>query len=174
QRCTCLLFDKRFRPIPRQEIIEPAHRVTVSHALEDVFQVGKRFDVVELCGGDEGEEGGPADAATIGAGEEMVLAAKRDGADRTFDRIVVEVDTAIVQETAEGWPAGKGVTDRFGEATAARDATKLHLEPGLYRLDEGSRLGIAHGSALFSSMSPNGLLDCIKLADPAQGFSGDR
>jgi hypothetical protein len=35
-------------------------------------------------------------------------------------------------------------------------------------------LGIAHGSALFSSMSPNGLLDCIKLADPAQGFSGDR
>src|ERR1700758_4532611 len=104
----------------------------------------------------------------------MVLATKRDGADRTFDRIVVEVDTAIVQETAEGWPAGKGVTDRFGEATAARDATKLHLEPGLYRLDEGARLGIAHGSALFSSMSPNGLLDCIKLADPAQGFSGDR
>src|SRR5205814_10106622 len=98
----------------------------------------------------------------------MVLAAERDGSDRTLDRIVVKVDTAVGQETAEGWPAGEGVTDCLGETAAARDATKLHLEPGLHRLDERPRLGIAYSLALFSGTSPDGLLDCIELAHPAQ------
>src|ERR1700746_2079273 len=100
----------------------------------------------------------------------MVLAAERDRADRTFDRIVVEIDATIVQKVAESWPAGEGVTDRFGEATSTRDTAKLHLEPGLHRLDEWPRLGVAYRPALFSVLSPDGLLDCIKLANPAQGF----
>src|SRR6516165_338336 len=60
----------------------------------------------------------------------------RDGSDRAFDRIVVELDTAVVQEMTEGRPAGKGVTDRFGETPAAWNATKLRLEPRPHRLDE--------------------------------------
>ena len=55
-----------------------------------------------------------------------------------FDGVVVELDAAIVQEMTEGRPAGKGVTDRFGEAAAARNATKLRLEPRLHRLDKRS------------------------------------
>src|SRR5438034_8290875 len=101
------------------------------------------------------------------------LRPKRDGSDRTFNRIVVEVDTAIVQETAEGWPAGEGVADCLGETAAARDAAKLHLEPGLHRFDERPGLDIAHGLALLSGTSPDVLLDCIKLADPAQNFGSD-
>jgi hypothetical protein len=53
----------------------------------------------------------------------MVLAPERDGPDRAFDGIVIELDTAVVQEMAEGQPAGKGVTDSVGEAATARDAT---------------------------------------------------
>ena len=93
--------------------------------------------VVELCRGDEGTDGRPSLSAAIGTGEQMILAPQRDGSDRAFDGIVVELDTAVVQEMTEGRPAGKGVTDRVGEATAARNATKLHLEPRLHRLDQG-------------------------------------
>ena len=33
----------RGRPVPRQEIIEPAHRMAMRHALEHVFEVGVSF-----------------------------------------------------------------------------------------------------------------------------------
>src|SRR6516225_2326029 len=56
--------------------------------------------------------------------------------DRALDRIVIELDTAVVQEVTEGRPAGKGVPDRVREATAARNAAKLRLEPRLHRLDK--------------------------------------
>src|SRR5205809_6006290 len=108
----------------------------LGHALEDVLKVGEGLHVVELCRGDEGTDGRPTLSATVGAGEQMVLAPKREGPDRAFDGIVVELATAVVQEMTEGRPAGKGVTDRVGEATAARNATKLHLEPRPHCLDE--------------------------------------
>jgi hypothetical protein len=71
----------------------------------------------------------------------MVLAAQRDGSDRAFDGIVAELDTAVVQEMAEGRPAGEGVTDRFGEAPTARNTTQLRLEPRLHRLDQRPEIG---------------------------------
>src|SRR5437588_2723112 len=108
----------------------------LGHALEDVLKVGEGLHVVELCRGDEGTDGRPTLSATVGAGEQMVLAPKRDGPDRAFDRIVVELDTAIVQEAAQRWPACEGVLDRSGEAAAARNATKLHLEPRPHCLDK--------------------------------------
>jgi hypothetical protein len=40
--------------------------------------------------------------AFVGAGEEMIFSAESDGPDHTLDRIVVEVDTAIIEETAKG------------------------------------------------------------------------
>src|SRR5438034_9996200 len=110
--------------------------MALGHALQDVPEIGEGLHVVELCRGDEGANGGPSLSATIRAGEQMVLAPERDGPDRAFDGIVVELDTAVVQEMTEGRPAGKGVTDRVGEATAARNATKLHLEPRPHCLDE--------------------------------------
>ena len=89
-------------PIPGEEFVEPAHGMAVGHALEDVFEIGERLDVIELCGGDERADGGPADAAAVRAGEQMVLAAERDGPDGAFDRVVVEIDAAVVEEAAEG------------------------------------------------------------------------
>ena len=76
--------------------------MAVCHALKDVFEIGERLDVIELCGCGERADGGPPSAATVGAGEQVILAPERDGPDCTLDRIVVEIDTAIVQETAKG------------------------------------------------------------------------
>jgi hypothetical protein len=59
--------------------------MAVGHALEDVLEVGKGLYVVELCGGDKGADGGPADAAAIGASEQVVLAAKCNRSDCAFD-----------------------------------------------------------------------------------------
>ena len=78
--------------------------MTVGHALQDVSEPGKGLDVVELCGGDEGADGCPSDAATVRAREQMVLAPERDGPDGALDRIVVEFDTAVIEEAGEGGP----------------------------------------------------------------------
>ncbi len=50
--------------------------MTVGHALENVFEIGVGLDVVELGDGDWSGNDGPAICASIGAGEEMILAAK--------------------------------------------------------------------------------------------------
>jgi len=62
--------------------------MTVGHALQDVSESGKGLDVVELCGGGEGADGCPSDAATVRAREQMVFAPERDGPDGALDRIV--------------------------------------------------------------------------------------
>src|SRR5260370_3938480 len=88
-----------------------AHWMALGHALQDVPEIGERLDVVELCRGDEGTNGGPSLSATIGAGEQMVLAPKRDGSDRALDRIVVELATAVIQENTEGRPERQRIAD---------------------------------------------------------------
>lgn len=106
------MVDVVFLPIPRQEIIDPTHGMAVGHALKDVLDVDERLHV-ELCGGDEGTAGSPACAAAVGACEQEILAAERDRSDRAFDRAVVELDAAGIEEALEGWPAREGIADRL-------------------------------------------------------------
>ena len=58
-------FEAYWLPVPRQEFVEAAGGMTVGHALQDVAEPDKGFDVVELCGRDEGADGCPSDAATV-------------------------------------------------------------------------------------------------------------
>jgi hypothetical protein len=69
--------------------------MALGHALEDVLEVGERLHIVEFCRGDEGTDGRPSLSATVGAGEQMVLAAQCDGSDRAFDGIVVELELRL-------------------------------------------------------------------------------
>src|ERR1700685_311913 len=71
-------FEAYGLPVPRQEFVEAAGGMTVGHALQDVAEPDKGFDVVELCGGDEGADGCPSDAATVRAATAL---------DRSLDRI---------------------------------------------------------------------------------------
>src|SRR5947209_19140972 len=100
------MLDAYCRPSPGQQFIEPAHWMALGHALQDVPEVGEGLHVVELCRGDEGADDRPSLSATIGARKQVVLAAERDRSDCALDRIVVELDTAVVQEMTEGQPAG--------------------------------------------------------------------
>ena len=71
-------LDAYWLPVPRQEFVEAAGGMTVGHTLQDVSKPGKGLDVVELCGGDEGADGCPSDAATVRAREQMVFASERN------------------------------------------------------------------------------------------------
>ena len=82
-------------PVPGQEVVEPAHWIAVGQAFENVFEVGERLDVIQLCGGQQRGDDRPSRRPAIGAGEQMVLAAERDGTDGTFDRVVIEFDVAV-------------------------------------------------------------------------------
>jgi hypothetical protein len=110
-------FGAYWLPVPRQEIVEAAGGMTVGHAPQDVSEPGKGLDVVELCGCGEGADGWPWDAA-VRARERVVLAPQRDGPDGTLDRIVVEFDAAIIEESGEVWPARERITDGLGEGPA--------------------------------------------------------
>ncbi|MDX6461603.1 MAG: hypothetical protein QOE55_5300 [Acidobacteriaceae bacterium] len=76
--------------------------MTVGHALEDVPEPGKGLDVVKLCGGDEGADGCPSDAATVRAREQMVFTPERDGPDGALDRIVVQPPAGAADPVRHG------------------------------------------------------------------------
>lgn len=48
---------------------------------QDVGEVGKRVDVVELAGLDQGRDDSPVFGATVGSGKQRVLAAELDATD---------------------------------------------------------------------------------------------
>lgn len=73
-----------------------------------------KFDVVEFGGGDEGANGCPSAGAAVGAREQMVFASERDGPDGKLDRVVIELDTAVIEEAGER-PNARGVADSLGE-----------------------------------------------------------
>ena len=60
---------------------------------------------VQLAGLDERGDDRPVGAAFVAAGEERILAIERDGPDRSFDRVAIDFDVAVVEEAAEALPA---------------------------------------------------------------------
>jgi hypothetical protein len=94
--------------------------------------------------------------------------------DGALDRIVVEFDAAVIEESGEGWPARQRITNGLGEGAGGWNAAELHLEPRLHHLDERPGAGVtnmptrARGAALDRS------LDRIEFSNPPQGLGGDR
>src|SRR6267142_1312350 len=131
-------------PIPGQEFVEAAGGMSVGHAQQDVLEPSEGLDVVELCGGDEGADGCPSVTAAVRACEQMVFAPERYGPDGALDRVVVEFDAAVIEESGEGWPARERVSDGLGEGAGGWNAAKLHLEPGLHHLDERPGVGVTN------------------------------
>jgi hypothetical protein len=72
--------------------------MAAGQTLDDVLEVGVGLDVVELRGRDEGRDDRPPVGAAVRSGKQVVLAAKRDRADRPLDRVGVELDAAVVEE----------------------------------------------------------------------------
>ncbi len=127
-------IDRGWCPIPGQEFVDAVHGMTVRHALEDIPEVSIGFDVVELCRGYQRTDRCPSFSAAIGAGEQMVFAPERHGPDSALDRIVVELDAAVVEEPAQRRPARERIADGLGQPAAWRNPAQLALQPGLSRL----------------------------------------
>jgi hypothetical protein len=85
-------------PIPRKEFVEAIDGMSVAHALENVGKICVGLDAIEFAGFDERAQDRPAVSAAVAAGEEMVLAAEADRADRALDRICVEFGAAVGEE----------------------------------------------------------------------------
>ncbi len=112
------------------------HGMAVCEPFENVLQVGIGLDVVELCGGDERGDDGPAVGASIGAGKEMVLAPEGDRPDRALDCVGVEFDTPILEEATESGLSGKRIANGLGKCAARRQPGELAFKPGLHCLDK--------------------------------------
>lgn len=74
-------------------------------------------------------------AAAVAAREETVLAAERDRPDCAFDRVGVEFDAIVVQESCQTFPVRERVTDDFGGRAATRQQWKLRFEPHPHRVN---------------------------------------
>ena len=79
--------------------------MTVDDAGERVGQVSKRIDVIQLTGFDQGGDDGPVLGTAVGACEQRIFPVERDRTDRALDGVVVELDTAIIDEARQALPA---------------------------------------------------------------------
>jgi hypothetical protein len=107
---------------PGQQFVDGAIWIGVYDLGEDVGEVGVRVNAVELARLDQRGDDSPVFAAAVGAGEERVLAAERNRADRSFDRVGVDLDPAVVEEAGEAFPARERIAEYpFAEGRLARD-----------------------------------------------------
>src|SRR6185436_17983229 len=110
--------------------------MTCDDLCEHVAQIGLRIDAVHFASFDERGNDRPMLAATVGASEEMVLAAERDRTDRTLDDIGVDVDAAVIKEAGKTIPARERVADRRGDGRLAGDGGELGFQPQTQGIDE--------------------------------------
>src|SRR5258708_17971522 len=92
--------------------------MSIDHALEHIAQVGVGFDVIHFGGFNQRTQRRPARSTTIRSGEQMIFTTQCNGPDRALNRIGVELDATIVQESREAVPARQRIADRIGERAA--------------------------------------------------------
>ena len=129
--------------------------MSAGHAFQRILEVGEGLDVVELRGADEGEDRCPACGAAIGSGEQVVLAAERDGANGTLDGVGVEFNAPVIEEAAKATPTVQCIADRIGKAATGRNVSELRLEPSLHRRDQRKRLCLSRALSSGGRLSPD-------------------
>lgn len=98
----------------RHEFVPASSGPVASDLLDDIGDVGLRFDAVELGGLDDGIDGGSPFAASLRSGKDPVLAADRHGADRALGDVVVDLGNALVDVAGERVPALAAIVERLG------------------------------------------------------------
>src|SRR4029077_10082434 len=131
----------------------------IGDASEDVGEPGFRVNVVEACGGDEGEHDGGAGGAAWGAGEGPVAPSQCDAPQRSFGRVVAEADPANVEEAGEVVPAPEHVVHGLQALGRAREGFALTQQPGVHVVEKRFALLLAHGAPLVRAAAVDGALD---------------
>ncbi len=117
--------------VPRQQVVDLALFVPVDDGLEGLRQVGMGLDGVEFAGLDQRGDGGPVRGTGVMTGEERVLSVQGDGADGSFDGVVVHLDTTVGEEAAKASPVFCDVFQRLAQGGLCRHAGAVVGEPGL-------------------------------------------
>lgn len=84
--------------VPEQELVETVVWVAARDGFESPFQVGERFDAVDLRCLDQRGNTAPGLGALIVAGEERILSVDGNRAYEVLDGIGVDLDPAVGQE----------------------------------------------------------------------------
>src|SRR5215208_5407238 len=122
------------KPSSGQQFIELTHWMAIGHALQHILEVSKRLDVIEFRGSQQRCDNPPARCAAVGSREQVVFAAKRDRPDGTFDCVVIEFNTAVIEEAAKSTPARQRIADSIRKAGTWWYAIKFSFDPDLHRV----------------------------------------
>ena len=134
QSCSVAAAD-----VPRQQLVDAVDRM-VGDALEHVAQVRLGIEAVELGRLHQAVDRRGALAARVGAGEQVVLAAEGDAAQRALGGVVVDLDAAVVAIAGQRRPALRRVADRLRQvATSPTRGASVSLQPGVQLLEQRRR-----------------------------------
>lgn len=103
--------------------------MSIDHLSEHVAKVIVGFDAIEFAGFDERTEHRPARSAAIASGKKVVLATERDGANRTLNRVRIELNATVMEEARQPIPTRESVPHRLGKLGATGQQRELGLQP---------------------------------------------
>ena len=126
-----------FGVVPGQQLVDVVLFVSTCDGGQDAGQIAVWVDPVEFAGFDQGRDDGPVLCAGIMSGEERVFAVQGNGADGSFDGIVVELDAAVVQEPAQAISVFGDVFQGLSGRRFGRDAYAVLGEADLECVDDG-------------------------------------
>ena len=145
----------------------------IGDAGQDVTQVGFRVEAVELGRFGERVDGGGTLATRVRSGEEIILAAKGDAADRTLGGIIVDLDAAIVDVAGLGIPTIQRIAHGGGKIGFAREFRQGGFELRLVIVEQRQRLLFATSLPLIGWFAPDIGLNAIQCPDAVEGLAGD-
>ena len=134
--------------------------------------VGLGIDAVELAGFDEGVDGGGPFASGIRSCEQPVPTAECYATDGLFGGIVVDLERAVIEISAEDGPASQGITHRFGQLGLGRNPGMGCFDPCPEGVEKRAGLVSSDTVALIRRFAANGVFDGIQNADAVEGFRG--
>src|SRR5690606_33712134 len=121
---------------PGQQVIEARLRMACGDGFECVAQVGVGIDAVQLAGLDQGRDPGPAGAAFVVTAKECVLPIQGERTDEVFDRVVVHLDTPVLEEHPQAVPVVGYVADRAAPRRLARQPCARLSGPGVVHIND--------------------------------------
>src|SRR5689334_25306135 len=83
-------------PSPRHEVVDVRGGPEIDELVEDVSDIGLRFDVVELARLNQRSDAGPVLSPLVMPSKQRILAIEHQGSDTAPDNVRVKFDPSIV------------------------------------------------------------------------------
>ena len=112
--------------------------MTAGDAFEGGFQIRERIDAVDLGRFDRGCDAAPGLSTFIMTRKKRVFSIEGDGADQIFDRVAVDLETAIGQECLQTRPVVGDVSELLAEAGFSGETCTLCGQPIAEGCDQGN------------------------------------